>query len=86
MAHLIQIGNSQGVRIPKPLIKQAQLEGTNLSLHIVNNGLLICPERNARSGWAELIEAALIDKDDGVESDNTDWLAMPLESDNEQEW
>ena len=32
MAHLVKIGNSQGIRIPKPLVEQAQLEGKELKL------------------------------------------------------
>lgn len=43
MAHLIKIGNSQGIRIPQPLIKQANLQDNELEIQVVDNGLLITP-------------------------------------------
>ncbi len=53
MAHLIRIGNSQGIRIPKPLIELAQLEGKELQLRLVEGGLLISPEARVREGLAK---------------------------------
>lgn len=53
MAHLIKIGNSQGVRIPQHIIKQAQLESGELNLQVVENGLLISPIKTTRAGWTE---------------------------------
>jgi len=53
MAHLIKIGNSQGIRIPQTLIQQAHLENQELTLQVVENGLLITPIKNARAGWEE---------------------------------
>ena len=50
MAHLIKIGNSQGIRIPKPLIEQAQLQGKELKFQLVAGGLLITPESAPRAG------------------------------------
>ncbi len=43
MAHLVKIGNSQGIRIPKPLIQQAHLEGKELDIQVVNQGILVTP-------------------------------------------
>ena len=37
--HLVKIGNSQGIRIPKPLILQAHLENVDLELEVLENGL-----------------------------------------------
>ena len=45
MAKIIQIGNSQGVRIPKPLIALANLEGKELEYVVMDSGLLITPEK-----------------------------------------
>ena len=56
MAHLIKIGNSQGIRIPQTLIQQAHLENQELTLQVVENGLLIKPIKNARIGWEEQFE------------------------------
>lgn len=53
MAHLIKIGNSQGIRIPQPLIKQANLQDQEFEIHVVDNGLLITPIKKNRQGWKE---------------------------------
>jgi len=51
MVQLIQIGNSRGIRIPKPLIEGAKLEGCELELRIVPEGLLVTPAIKDRYGW-----------------------------------
>ncbi len=57
MSTLIAIGNSQGIRIPKPIIKQAHLEHSELELIIVEEGLLIKPvEKVSRENWVGDIE------------------------------
>ena len=57
MSTLIAIGNSQGIRIPKPIIKQAHLENSELELIIVEEGLLIKPvEKISRENWVSDIE------------------------------
>lgn len=57
MSTLIAIGNSQGIRIPKPIIKQAHLENRELELIIVEDGLLIKPlEEQHRESWVSDIE------------------------------
>ena len=57
MSSLIAIGNSQGIRIPKPIIKQAHLENSELELVVVEEGLLIKPiEKNPRENWVRDIE------------------------------
>ena len=53
MAHLIKIGNSQGIRIPQPLIKQANLQNKEFEIQVVDNGLLITPIKQTRKGWEE---------------------------------
>ena len=59
MAMLTRIGNSQGVRIPKPLITQANLENHELDFEIVENGLLIKPVLKKRDNWKENITQVL---------------------------
>ena len=57
MSTLIAIGNSQGIRIPKPIIKQAHLEDSELELIIVEEGLLIKPVgKTNRESWVSDIE------------------------------
>ena len=58
-----KIGNSQGIRIPKPLIQQAHLENVQIDLEVVENGLLLKPIKNQpRETWKENIEQVLLKK------------------------
>jgi len=84
MVHLVKIGNSQGIRIPKPLVEQAQLEGKELKLKLVSDGLLISPEKKAREGWKEQIEQTIAIK--GDELIDEEWLDLPLDSDDDLAW
>ena len=61
MAKIIQIGNSQGVRIPKPLIALANLQGKELEYVVMDSGLLITPEKKVRVGWENDIDDLSID-------------------------
>lgn len=54
---LVRIGNSRGIRIPKPIIEQCGL-GNTVQLRIENDCLVIVPERNPRHGWKEAFQAA----------------------------
>jgi len=49
---IVRIGNSRGVRIPKPLIEQAGL-GDEVELRVVESGLLAQPARKPRFDLAE---------------------------------
>ena len=49
---IIQIGNSRGVRIPKTLIEDAGLRD-EVSLRIVESGLLIEGIGARRAGWGD---------------------------------
>ena len=60
MTMLTKIGNSQGIRIPKPLIQQAHLENVSLELEVLENGLLIKPVNNTeRDTWKENIKKVI---------------------------
>ena len=61
MAKIIQIGNSQGIRIPKPLIALANLEGKDLEFVLMDSGLLITPEKKVRLGWGNDIDNLSVD-------------------------
>ena len=61
MAKIIKIGNSQGIRIPKPLIGLANLEGKELEYVVMDSGLLITPEKKVRVGWENDIDDLSID-------------------------
>jgi antitoxin MazE len=49
---LIRIGNSQGVRIPKPLLRQAGI-GDHVELEVSEGQISIRPARSVRAGWGE---------------------------------
>jgi len=51
MPKIIQIGNSQGIRIPKPIIALAELEDQELEFVVIDSGLLITPQKKVRVGW-----------------------------------
>jgi len=84
MVQLVKMGNSQGIRIPKPLIDQAHLEGKELKLQIVNDGLLVTLEKGARKGWEQAIEQTIAAQ--GQETFDKEWLDFPLDSDKDPEW
>lgn len=84
MATLIRIGNSQGVRIPKAVIEQAQLEDKELEFKVIDDGLLIHPIKKPRDGWKEQFDKSL-QSQDSSEKDQ-EWLDAPLVNDEEWEW
>lgn len=79
--HLIQIGNSQGIRIPKALIEQAHLSG-DVEIVVEESGLVVRAVGRPRAGWATAFDhmaaagdAVLLDKESLVASywDETEW-------------
>jgi antitoxin MazE len=78
---LIRIGNSRGVRLPKPLIQQHGL-GDVVELHSREDGILIRrPKRHSREGWEDDARAMAAAGDDELlfpepfdnEFDRTEW-------------
>ena len=84
MAHLIKIGNSQGIRIPKLLIEQAHLEWKELKLLVLNERLVVEPVKKARDGWKQSIEEIIATN--GNEVIDNKWLDAKLISDDDLEW
>lgn len=59
MAHLIRIGNSFGVRIPKAIIQQIGFKkNMNLAFKVTEDGLLISSEKQAREGWEQKFKSS----------------------------
>jgi antitoxin MazE len=78
---LIRIGNSRGVRIPKPLLEQSGLEG-EVRLRVVEGGILVEAEKSSRAGWSAAAAEAHERGDDHL-------LEQPLPTqfdDSEWEW
>ena len=49
---IIQIGNSQGIRIPKVLLEESRITG-DVEVELHPDGILIRNAQKPRSGWAE---------------------------------
>ncbi len=76
---IIRIGNSRGIRIPKPLLEQAGLED-EVSLRVTEGGLVIEAATAHRTGWAEAArrlrergEDVLLDEPTPTDFDERDW-------------
>lgn len=81
-AKLIQVGNSKGIRIPKPIIEQMGLSD-EVELVIENNELIIRPLMKSRQGWEQAF-AAQAEASGALESE---WDASLLANDwDETEW
>lgn len=76
---IIRIGNSRGVRIPKPLLEQAGLENEVL-LRVVDGGIVIESADKPRAGWGEAARTLHERREDGLLDD-----MIPTEFD-ESEW
>ena len=48
--HIIRIGNSRGIRIPKPILEQTGID-EDVELEVKNNQIIIRPVSNPRDGW-----------------------------------
>ena len=80
-ARVVKIGNSQGVRIPKPILEQTGIM-EDVELKVEKNQIIIRPISNPRAGWdfafktmAEAHDDELID---GTENISHSW--------DEEEW
>jgi len=78
---IVKIGNSRGIRIPKPLITQAGIkEEVEISLEV--NRLVITPVDRPRYDWADAFRAMASRGDDALLDDigvvGTSW--------DEEEW
>jgi antitoxin MazE len=64
-ARIVRIGNSQGIRIPKLLLEQAQLPA-EVELYAEPGRLLVRAARRPRDGWAEAARAMRARQQDGL--------------------
>lgn len=80
-ARIVRIGNSQGVRIPKPLLEEAQLgEGEEVEIRAEAGRIVIECHDAPRAGWFEAFESmaaagddALLDTAAPTAFDETEW-------------
>lgn len=78
-AQIVRIGNSKGIRIPKTLLQEAQLEG-EVDLQAEPGRILISKAAKPRAGWAEAArrmrergEDQLLDQPTPTRFDKEEW-------------
>ncbi|MEX5214821.1 MAG: AbrB/MazE/SpoVT family DNA-binding domain-containing protein [Nitrospiraceae bacterium] len=78
-AQIVRIGNSKGIRIPKTLLQEAQLEG-EVDLQAEPGRILISKTTKPRAGWAEAArrmrerdEDQLLDQPTPTRFDKEEW-------------
>ncbi|NQT85437.1 AbrB/MazE/SpoVT family DNA-binding domain-containing protein [bacterium] len=78
---VIQIGNSRGIRIPKGVLDQLDLEDTGeVDLTVQRDRLVVSPVRGSRHGWEEQFQAMaqrgddlLLDEEKSTQWEETEW-------------
>jgi antitoxin MazE len=81
--HIVKIGNSQGIRIPKLLLEQANFaENEEIELEVQENQIVIRRSGEPRHGWDAAFKVMTEQGDDvlldGEVRSTTDW--------DEEEW
>ena len=79
-ANIIRIGDSQGVRIPKPILEKCGLRG-RVEMNVEDNVLVIAPVQEARDGWSDAFkrmaeqgdDEPLLNENDLSSWDESDW-------------
>ncbi len=56
-ARLVRIGNSRGVRLPKPVIEEAGLS-EDVEIRVKGGAVVITPATRPRAGWADAARQA----------------------------
>jgi antitoxin MazE len=79
--HIVRIGNSQGIRIPKLLLEQTGLHG-DVEITAEDGSLVIRPVKKPRDGWASAFQEMARRGDDAL----LDEVPPTLSSWDEDEW
>lgn len=75
---LIKVGNSQGIRIPKKVLEQYEMEG-KLHMELSEEGILLKPITQPRIGWGDAFAKMAAAGDDELliqdvfEDETLDW-------------
>lgn len=81
-AAIHRIGNSQGVILPKPLLRQVGLTEGEVELTVERDAIVLRkPKRNVREGWAEDSKKLAAAGDDTLV-----WPDFPNKGDDELIW
>ena len=78
--HIVRIGNSQGLRIPKTLLEACGIQDA-VDVSVEEGRLVLRPVHRAREGWAEAAslmgehaEDALIDPEVSTAFEEEEWV------------
>ncbi|MDI9569830.1 MAG: AbrB/MazE/SpoVT family DNA-binding domain-containing protein [Pseudomonadota bacterium] len=82
-AQIIRIGNSRGIRIPKPLLEQTGIKD-EVDMMVEKDRIIISPITDPRAGWDKAFQAMNQNSDDMM-IDGTDSISHPWD-DEEWEW
>jgi antitoxin MazE len=80
-ARIVRIGNSQGIRIPKPVLEQTQLRD-EVEISVKDDQIVLSPISEPRAGWAEAFREMARHRDDEI----LDAPLRPLTSWDVEEW
>lgn len=79
---LIKIGNSQGIRIPKPLLEQSGIQA-EVEIEVQGSQLVIRTVSERRQGWAQAFatmaenqDDVLLDSDIATAWETTEWKGV----------
>jgi antitoxin MazE len=77
---IVKIGNSQGIRIPKPLLEQSGIH-TEVEIEVQGASLIIRPATRSRVGWDEAFAKMSEQHDDVLLDDvsTTNWEQVEWE-------
>ena len=62
---IVRVGNSRGVRLPKPLLEEAGLQ-EEVEIHAEPGRIIIESASRPRAGWAEAARAMAAREEDGL--------------------
>ena len=80
-SRIVKIGNSRGIRLPKPMLDQTGISG-DVELAVDGNRIVICGVSEPRAGWGKAFQSmtasgddAVIDGADGISNDwdSSEW-------------
>lgn len=80
-ARVVKIGNSQGVRIPKPILEQTGIL-EDVELEVEKNQIIIRPLSNPRAGWDPAFKT-MVENDDDMLINGTEHISHSWD---EEEW
>lgn len=75
-ARIVKIGNSQGIRIPKPILEQTGILD-DVELEVDDNQIIIRPVASPRKGWESAFKTMAENQDDqmidGMDAIANEW-------------